>query len=138
MTQADRSLTKLVQKFAADGLEARDDADEAVGRSTRIVLLQIAVAIGIALGVGFVLGRDLSRPLGQLSRIIGRLAAGDLDLDVRPGCPRAAMKSGMSHAQPPCSARQCNRTPGLARNVSSSTRSPGPRGWRPYATPRTA
>ena len=82
MTQADRSLTKLVQKFAADGLEARDDADEAVGRSTRIVLLQIAVAIGIALGVGFVLGRDLSRPLGQLSRIIGRLAAGDLDLDV--------------------------------------------------------
>jgi methyl-accepting chemotaxis protein len=82
MTQADRSLTKLVQKFAADGLEARDDADEAVGRSTRIVLIQIAVAIGIALGVGFVLGRDLSRPLGQLSRIIGRLAAGDLDLDV--------------------------------------------------------
>ena len=82
MTQADRSLTKLVQKFAADGLEARDDADEAVGRSTRIVLLQIAVAIGIALGVGFVLGRDLSRPLSQLSRIIGRLAAGDLDLDV--------------------------------------------------------
>ncbi len=37
MTQADRSLTKLVQKFAADGLEARDDADEAVGRSTHIV-----------------------------------------------------------------------------------------------------
>jgi methyl-accepting chemotaxis protein len=82
MTQADRSLTKLVQKFAADGLEARDDADEAVGRSTRIVLLQIAVAVSIALGVGFVLGRDLSRPLSQLSRIIGRLAAGDLDLDV--------------------------------------------------------
>jgi methyl-accepting chemotaxis protein len=82
MTQADRSLTKLVQKFAADGLEARDDADEAVGRSTRIVLLQIAVAVSIAPGVGFVLGRDLSRPLSQLSRIIGRLAAGDLDLDV--------------------------------------------------------
>ena len=82
MTQADRSLTKLVQKFAADGLEARDDADETAGRSTRIVLIQIAVAVGIALGVGFVLGRDLSRPLGQLSRIIGRLAAGDLDLDV--------------------------------------------------------
>jgi methyl-accepting chemotaxis protein len=60
----------------------RDDADETAGRSTRIVLIQIAVAIGIALGVGFVLGRDLSRPLGQLSRIIGRLAAGDLDLDV--------------------------------------------------------
>jgi methyl-accepting chemotaxis protein len=82
MTQADRSLTKLVQKFAADGLEARDDADETADRSTRIVLIQIAVAIGIALGVGFVLGRDLSRPLGQLARIIGRLAAGDLDLDV--------------------------------------------------------
>ncbi len=84
MTQADRSLTKLVQKFAADGLEARDDADETAGRSTRVVLIQIAVAVGIALGVGFVLGRDLSRPLGQLSRIIARLAAGDLDLAVPP------------------------------------------------------
>ena len=39
MTQADRSLTKLVQKFAADGLEARDDADETAGRSTRVVLI---------------------------------------------------------------------------------------------------
>ena len=31
MTQADRALTKLVKKFAADGLDARDDAEETGG-----------------------------------------------------------------------------------------------------------
>jgi methyl-accepting chemotaxis protein len=84
LTQADRSLTKLVKKFAADGLETRDDAEELATRSSRLILIQIAVAVCLALGVGVLVGRNLSRPLIMLVRSIDRLAAGDLDHDVPP------------------------------------------------------
>ena len=82
MTQADRALTKLVKKFGADGLETRDDADELATHSTRLVLIQIGVAVAIALGVGFLIGRNLSRPLVQLVRFINSLAAGELGHEV--------------------------------------------------------
>jgi len=82
MTQADKSLTKLVKKYAADGLETRDDAESLTARSTRMVLIQVSVAIVLALGVGFLLGRNLSRPLIQLVRNIDSLAAGNLDDEV--------------------------------------------------------
>jgi methyl-accepting chemotaxis protein len=82
MSQADKSLTKLVRRFAADGLETRDDAEAMATHSTHLVLIQIAVAVAIALGFGFLLGRDLSRPLGQLSRAIDSLAAGRLDHEI--------------------------------------------------------
>ena len=79
MTQADRSLTKLVKKFASDGLETRDDAEELAAHSTRLILIQIAIAVCLALGVGFVVGRNLSRPLIQLVRILDGFAAGELE-----------------------------------------------------------
>ena len=79
MTQADRALAKLVKKFAADGLETRDNADDLTTQSTRLVLMQIAVAVALALGVGWLVGRNLSRPLVQLVRSIDRLAAGELE-----------------------------------------------------------
>ncbi len=83
LVQADRSMTKLVKKFAADGLETRDDAEELTAHSTRLILIQIAVAVCLAIGVGFLVGRNLSRPLVRLVRTIGELAAGNLD-DVVP------------------------------------------------------
>jgi methyl-accepting chemotaxis protein len=84
MTQADRALTKLVKKFGADGLETRDDAEELATQSTRLILIEIAVAVGVALVIGWLVGSNLSRPLVQLVRTIGRLAAGELDLEVPP------------------------------------------------------
>jgi methyl-accepting chemotaxis protein len=82
MIQADRALTKLVKRFAADGLETRDDAEALAARSTHLILIQIAIAVCVALGVGWLVGRNLSRPLVQLVATIGRLAAGELDHDV--------------------------------------------------------
>jgi methyl-accepting chemotaxis protein len=82
MVLADRSLTKLVKKFAGDGLETRDDAEELAVHSAHLVLIQIVVAVCLALGVGYLVGRNLSRPLVELVRAIDRLAAGELDHEV--------------------------------------------------------
>ena len=88
VAQVDRSITLLVKKFAGDGLDARDDAETLADRSTRFVLIEIAVAICVALGVGWLVGRNLSRPLVQLVRTIDQLAAGDLDQVVAPRLAR--------------------------------------------------
>jgi methyl-accepting chemotaxis protein len=82
MALADRALTKLVKKFAADGLDTRDDAEELAAQSTRLVLIEIAIAVCISLGIGWLVGRNLSRPLVQLVGSIDRLAGGDLDHEV--------------------------------------------------------
>ncbi len=84
IAQADKAIAKLVKKFSADGLDTRDDAEELAKHSTRVILIEIAVAIGIALGVGWLVGRDLSRPLVQLVRNLDGLTAGDLDQEIAP------------------------------------------------------
>jgi methyl-accepting chemotaxis protein len=88
MTQADRAITRLVAKFASDGLETRDDAEELAASSSRLVLIEIAVAVCLALGVGVLVGRNLSRPLVQIVRTIGHLTAGELEHEVSPGLLR--------------------------------------------------
>jgi methyl-accepting chemotaxis protein len=88
MTETDLAITKLVKKFSADGLDARDDADTLATDSARRVLFEIAAAVCLALGVGWLVGRNLSRPLVQLVRVIGSLAAGKLDQEMAPGLLR--------------------------------------------------
>ncbi len=84
LAAADTAITRLVKRFAADGLEARDAAEETAAASAKSVLIEIIVAVAVAIGVGWVVGRDLSRPLVQLVRVIGGLAAGNLDQQVTP------------------------------------------------------
>jgi len=88
IAESDLALVRLVKKFSADGLAARDDADALATESTHRVLLEIAVAVGLALGVGWLVGRNLSRPLVQLVHVIGGLAAGELDREITPGLLR--------------------------------------------------
>jgi methyl-accepting chemotaxis protein len=88
LAEADRAITKLVKRFSSDGLEARDDAEDLTERSTRLVLVEIAISVFLAVGVGWVVGRSLSRPLVQLVRCIGHLTAGDLEIEVAPGLLR--------------------------------------------------
>ncbi len=76
---ADHSMSRLVRNFAADGLEARDEAEDLVAHTDRLVMVEIAVAIGMALAVGWLVGRILSRPLARIVRSVGILAAGNLD-----------------------------------------------------------
>lgn len=80
----DRAVTRQVGKFAADGLVSRDEAEALVARSDRLVLIEIAVAVGLALAIGWLVGRILSRPLAQLVRSIGLLATGELEHEVAP------------------------------------------------------
>ena len=84
MSQTDQAITKLVKKFSADGLDARDDAEALAARSAQLVLIEIASAVGLALGLGWVVGRNLSRPLVQLVTVIDGLAAGELEQQVAP------------------------------------------------------
>jgi methyl-accepting chemotaxis protein len=84
MAQTDQAITRLVKRFAADGLETRDDAEELAAYSARLMLIEIAAAVGLALAVGVLLGRNLSRPLVQLVRVIDGLAAGELAREIAP------------------------------------------------------
>ena len=90
----DRAITRLVGKFAADGLASRDEAEALVARSDRLVLIEIAVAVGLALAIGWLVGRILSRPLAQLVRSIGLLATGELEHEVAPHLVRRGDEIG--------------------------------------------
>jgi methyl-accepting chemotaxis protein len=84
IADTDRAITRLVKRFSADGLDARDDADALAAGSVHLVLIEIAVAVSLALAVGIVVGRGLSRPLVQLVRAIDRLASGALEHEIPP------------------------------------------------------
>jgi methyl-accepting chemotaxis protein len=88
LAEADRAIAKLVKKFSADGLDARDDADALAAHSRHLVEIEIAVAVCLALAVGWLLGRNLSRPLVQLVRVIDGLAAGALEHEIPPRLAR--------------------------------------------------
>ena len=81
---ADRTITKLVKRFTAEGLTVRDDAEELAAYSGRLVLSEIVAAACLAFGVSLLLGRNLSQPIRQLVRSIGLLAAGELEQEVVP------------------------------------------------------
>lgn len=84
VTLADHAITKLVKKFSADGLEARDAAEALAAASARLILIELGAAVCLALCVGWLVGRSLSRPLVQLVHTIERLTGGDLDHEM-PG-----------------------------------------------------
>ncbi len=84
MVRVDRAITRLVKNYAAEGLEARDAAEELAVRSGRLVLLEVALAVCIALAIGLLLGRNLSPPLADLVRTIGFLTKGDLEHELAP------------------------------------------------------
>jgi len=88
LADVDHAITRLVKKFSADGLDTRDDAEALATHSTRLVLVEIGGAVAVALAVGWLVGRSLSRPLGQLVHAIGGLAAGDLTHEIAPGLAR--------------------------------------------------
>jgi methyl-accepting chemotaxis protein len=84
LATADTAITRLVKRFSADGLEARDTAEEIATASARSVMIEIGVAVCLAIIVGTLVARDLSRPLVQLVQVIGALAAGELTRTVAP------------------------------------------------------
>jgi|GEM_PF-2834443 len=79
LASVDEALIKAVKRFDADGLEARDRAEEMVEHS-REWLLRIGYAvIGVAATVGLMLWRSVIPPLRRAVAVATAIAAGKLD-----------------------------------------------------------
>ncbi len=84
IARADRAIGALVKKYSLEGLEARDDADDLASRGSELALGGLVLGLSLALGLGVLLARNLSVPLTDLVRSIGRLTAGDLGHELAP------------------------------------------------------
>jgi methyl-accepting chemotaxis protein len=82
-TAVDDALAAAVKRFDADGLEARDAAEDMVENS-RDWLLGIGLAvIGIVAGIGLILWRAVIPPVRQAAAIADAIANGRLDNPIR-------------------------------------------------------
>jgi signal transduction histidine kinase/CheY-like chemotaxis protein len=82
IAQVDRAIATLVGYYSADGLQARDEAEEVVERGEWRVLAAVTLSFGLAICFAWLLSRNLSPPLIALVRVIGRLTQGDLEQEV--------------------------------------------------------
>lgn len=82
MAQADAAMAKLVTRFATEGLLVRDTAEALAEDGAHALLAEVAIAVCVAIAAGCLLGRNLSRPLVELVRTIGRLASGELEVEM--------------------------------------------------------
>lgn len=84
IARAERAIAALVTNFSADGLEARDVADEVGSHSGELVLAGLSLSVALALALGLLLARNLSVPLTELVRSIGLLTEGNLGHELSP------------------------------------------------------
>ena len=83
LAAVDDALIKAVKRFDADGLEARDRAEEMVG-SSRDWLWRIGYGvIGVVAAIGFILWRSVIPPLRRALDVATAIAGGKLDNPVR-------------------------------------------------------
>ena len=83
LAEIDAALDRAVKRFGADGLNARDDAEELVLRS-RDWLRWIGLAvIGVVAAIGLMLWRSVIPPLRHAASVAGAIAAGKLDNPIR-------------------------------------------------------
>jgi methyl-accepting chemotaxis protein len=75
---AGAALDELVDLHIAQGVEAKDSADQ-VYRSQRTLLIGLlVVAVGVAVALGFFIARAISRPLRHTVDVLRTVADGDL------------------------------------------------------------
>ena len=75
----DKELTRLVAKFSADGLDARDGVEQAVDDGDHLVLV-VSIAISlVALIINVILGWAVLPPLRRAVTVAGAIASGKLD-----------------------------------------------------------
>jgi methyl-accepting chemotaxis protein len=83
LADIDRSLTKVVQRYASDGLAARDDAEEFVAISRRLLLWCVGAALALAALFGVLLDRAIIPPIRRAVGIATAIAAGRLDTAIK-------------------------------------------------------
>lgn len=91
------SLTEIRQFATASREEALATAERAE-RGTQIALYAgVGAALAIAIGLGYLLSRAIATPINGLTNVMGRLAAGDNDIEV-PATKRGDEVGAMARA----------------------------------------
>jgi methyl-accepting chemotaxis protein len=78
----DQSNTKLVSALTAEANAINDSARDAQASALIQVLGTAALGLLLALSAAILLGRAVSRPITEITQVMERLAAGELDIDV--------------------------------------------------------
>ena len=78
-------MNQVVQRFTADGLEARDDAEAAVEDATSVLKMAVIGSFALAVLIGVVLERAVVPAIRRAVRLAGSIAEGRLDNPVRLG-----------------------------------------------------
>jgi methyl-accepting chemotaxis protein len=76
--QVTEAFDGVQDELRADALARSIEAEEAADSGRRTVALVLVVLIGAAVAVAVLLGRSITRPLGQVREVVAGLAAGDL------------------------------------------------------------
>jgi methyl-accepting chemotaxis protein len=83
LTEIDRDLTKLVRKYGADGLAARDDVEQSVDDGDQLVLIVSVGVMLVSLAIAVVLGATVLPPIRRAVAVAGAIADGKLDTVIK-------------------------------------------------------
>ena len=83
LPEIDADLTKLVGRFGADGLDVRDNVEQAVEDGDRLVLLVSGGVILLSFGIALALGFSVLPPLRRAVLVAGAIADGKLDTVIK-------------------------------------------------------
>ncbi|MGD0295757.1 MAG: methyl-accepting chemotaxis protein [Bryobacteraceae bacterium] len=77
--QADHDVGELSKMKQALMKSAIDNAETTFQATKDTMLTIVIAAVALAIGLGIFLGRVISKPLGQMVQVAGKLAAGEMD-----------------------------------------------------------
>ena len=79
----EKMMGQVVQRFTADGLEARDDAEAAVEDAALVLKVAVLGGFGVALLIGVALERAVVPAIRRAVVVAGSIAGGSLDNPIR-------------------------------------------------------
>ena len=79
----DRDLGRLVRRFGADGLAARDDVEQSVAAGDRLVVTVASGVMLLSLVIAIILGLSVLPPLRRAVTVADAIADGQLDTPIR-------------------------------------------------------
>lgn len=83
LREIEDSLSKVVQKYSGDGLDARDAAETEVDAVSEVLHWAVIAGLALVVVVGVVLERSAIPPLNRAVSLATKIAAGRLDNEVK-------------------------------------------------------
>ncbi len=83
LEKLEKMMGQVVQRFTADGLEARDDAGSAVDDAAMVLKMAVLGGFGVVLLIGVALERAVVPAIGRVLAVAGGIAGGTLDNPIR-------------------------------------------------------